>query len=270
MKEAVVNGVRIAYDTRGDGDPVFYVCGTGMPARTWDLLGGRERLIQNGFESIVFDNRGMPPSECPPAPYTVEEMASDAIGLMEHLGRGPYRLLGASLGGLIAQAVSLRRPDLVRCVVFMVGCGNYSAFARRFHTGLVELLRGGAPWPITFDRAFMLLSAVPGADLKNDEAVEQAISIAEAAFPEWTGPGRHGQFEANRSWAMEDHLGELADLRVPALVVAAEHDVWFPPSLMRQAADCIPHADYYEMRGVAHIGTDPSLGPRLLEYFRKN
>ncbi len=179
-------------------------------------------------------------------------------------------MLGASLGGLIAQTVSLRRPDLVRCVVFSVGCGNYSAFGRHFHTGLVDLLRGGAPWPISFDRAFMLLSAVPAPDLKNDKAVEQATAIAEAAFPEWTGPGRHGQFEANRTWAMEDHLDELADLKMPALVVAAEQDVWFPPALMRRAADRIPNADYHEMRGAAHIGTDPSLAPRLLEFFKKN
>ncbi len=267
MQEAVVNGIRIAYDTRGEGDPVFAICGTGMQSSAWDLS-GRDDFIKNGFESIVFDNRGIPPSECPPAPYTVEEMASDAIGLMEHLGRGPSRLLGASLGGLIAQTVSLRRPDLVRCVVFSVGCGNYSAFARRILTSVVELLRCGAPF--TFHSVVMLLSAVPGADLKNDEAVEQAISITEAVLPELTGPGVHGQWEADHTWAMEDHFEELANLTMPALVVAAEHDIWFPPVLMRQAADRIPQADYHEMPGAAHIGTDPSLLPRLLEFFKKN
>src|SRR5688500_6876944 len=119
MGEVAVDGVRIAYDVQGDGPPVLLIAGTGMPAAMWSVLIA-PHLLDAGYRVITYDNRGIAPSDVPPPPYTVEEMAGDAVAVVEGVGGGPVAVMGASLGGTIAQELTLRRPDLVAAVIFMV------------------------------------------------------------------------------------------------------------------------------------------------------
>src|SRR6266536_2028993 len=91
MPEAVVNGARLSYDVYGDGEPVLLVCGTGQRAFTWQFF-QVPALNADGYQAVTFDNRGIPPSDCPPAPYTVAAMAADAAGLIERMGIAPCRV----------------------------------------------------------------------------------------------------------------------------------------------------------------------------------
>ncbi len=143
MADVVVDGVRLVYEMQGDGPPVLLIAGTGMPAAMWSML-ATPHLLGAGYSVVAFDNRGIAPSDIPPPPYTVEEMAGDAIGLLEHLDLGPVAVLGASLGGTIAQNVALRRPDLVGAAIFMVGVGRVSALGAATIRALIELLE--LPW----------------------------------------------------------------------------------------------------------------------------
>ena len=102
MASVVVNGVRLAYEVSGDGDPVLLIAGTGMPASAWELHGA-PTLRDAGYRVITFDNRGTGDSDGPPGPYTVTEMAADTAGLLEHLGYGTALVVGLSLGGSIAR-----------------------------------------------------------------------------------------------------------------------------------------------------------------------
>src|SRR5688572_10208369 len=109
MAEVVVGGIKVVYEVSGEGPPIVLVCGTGQQAEMLHSFGAVGGLLEAGYQVITFDNRGIPPSDVPPPPYTVEEMAEDTIGLLEHLDRGPYVLHGTSLGGLIVQTVALKR-----------------------------------------------------------------------------------------------------------------------------------------------------------------
>src|SRR5688572_22810475 len=123
MPEATVNGVRLAYEVHGEGEPVLLICGTGQPAFSWTLH-QVPALTAAGYQVVTFDNRGVAPSEEPEGPYTVEGMADDAAALIEHLGIGPCRVAGYSLGALIAQELALARPELVRSAVLMATMGR--------------------------------------------------------------------------------------------------------------------------------------------------
>ena len=116
MAEATVNGVRLAYDVHGEGDPVLLICGTGQPAFSWGLF-QVPALTAAGYQVVTFDNRGMAPSDAPSGPYTVQGMADDAAALIEHLDLGPCRVAGYSLGALIAQELALARPELVLSLI---------------------------------------------------------------------------------------------------------------------------------------------------------
>ncbi len=68
MATTRVGAISLSYDVRGVGDTVLLICGTGAPAAMWDQAGLRPALDEAGYRTVAFDNRGMPPSDCPPAP----------------------------------------------------------------------------------------------------------------------------------------------------------------------------------------------------------
>ena len=254
--EVVVDGVRLVYDVQGEGPPVLLVCGTGMPAAMWSMLAAPP-LLEAGYTVVTFDNRGIAPSDIPAPPYTVEEMAGDAIGLLEHLDLGPVAALGGSLGGTIVQNVALRRPDLVGAAVFVVGVGQVAPMGVLTIRAMLELLEApGDPSPAVF-AALMAPTLLPPATWTDRDAVELATAMAGMFMP----PDRHGlvgQYHANLSWASGDHHEELAGLEVPALAFAAEFCTVFPPSAVRDAVSRMPNGRYVELPGVAHVALDES------------
>ena len=117
----------------------------------------------------------------------------------------------------------------------------------------VDLARALDPLPTSFDVADLLLSLHPMAQLQDDDdAVKITISLIEAAAP-WTNPGRLGQYQADLAW-LEDssRLDRLADITSACLAMAFEHDCWFPPRAVRQAAARIPGCQYTELPGLGH------------------
>lgn len=273
MGAVIANEVRLVYDVRGTGDPVLLVCGTGQRAATWDLA-GRPALDDAGYRTIAFDNRGTPPSGCPPPPYTVDAMALDTIGLVEQLEVGPVHLVGYSLGALIAQTVALRRPDLVRTAVLLFGGGNISPHARlRMEIGVALALERhpAAAHHDDLEAVDNLLAP----DRRHDEdAVAGALELARSLRGNPDPDGRAGQLTAGLAWARADHLTELASAEPPFLVVAAEHDANFPPGSLRRVADRIPDAELVVVEGSPHVPLAPehvrALGTAMLDYLDRH
>jgi len=103
----------------------------------------------------------------------------------------------------------------------------------------------------------------------DDDAVKITISLIEAG-PPWTNPGRLGQYQADLAW-LEDssHLDRLDRITCPCLAMAFEHDCWFPPRAVREAAERIPGCRYAELPGLGHgaplLAAD-QVNPILVEF----
>jgi pimeloyl-ACP methyl ester carboxylesterase len=251
MPNAIVNGISIDYSMVGAGPPVLLICGTGQPADLW--FAQVADLTAAGHTVITFDNRGCGRSQAPPAPYLVADMAADTAGLIDHLGLGPCDIIGYSLGGYIAQELAVTRAGLIRRLVLLAGAGPASAYAVARSRAAVDLARALDPMPVSFDVADLLLSLHSIAQLQDDDdAVKMTISLIEAAEP-WTNPGRLGQYQADLAW-LEDgsQLDRLSRITSPCLVMAFEHDCWFPPPAVREAARRIPGCRYTELPGLGH------------------
>lgn len=250
MPKADIGGVTLSYDVVGEGDPVLLVCGTGQPAFTWQLY-QVPALLAAGYRVVTFDNRGVTPSAAPPPPYTVAQMAADAAGLVEHLGLGPTRVAGLSLGAFITQELALARPDLVRCAVMMGTFGRQDLFRRAVTDSWVELDRSGVKAPRLYDvvsSTFMLFSP---STLDNDRGMRAIIDLS-LAQPSWEGPGRLGQHEADRAY--DERLEALAGITVPCTVIAFGHDMLTPVRLCREVAEAIPGCRYVEIPDTGHAG----------------
>lgn len=253
MAEVDLGDVTIAYDVAGEGEPVVLVAGCGQPAMAWQL-GLAPRLVEAGYQVVTYDNRGVEPSSSPPAPYSVDQMAGDALGLLDHLGlAGPVRLAGHSMGGWIAETLVERHPDRVRAAALMGSANAPTAWEKAITTVERDLARDYPDLPPLY-YATETLRYLPNHELQDDDVVGTWLAMI-GDLPPWPNPGRHGQYEACLAWSTDPaRTTAWPSLSVPCLVVAFEHDVDSPPAKARAAADAIPGARYVEIAGASHLG----------------
>jgi pimeloyl-ACP methyl ester carboxylesterase len=90
----------------------------------------------------------------------------------------------------------------------------------------------------------------------DDDAVDLGLAMASMLVP-GDPSGLLGQYQANLAWAERDHLDELAGLAQPALAIAAEHCLIFPPAQVQAAVARMPDARYVELPGAPHLPTSP-------------
>lgn len=109
--------VRLAYEVLGDTGPVLlFIQGLGYSRLGWGQGPG---LLAADFRVVVFDNRGVGESDAPPGPYSVAQMAEDAIAVLDAVGAERAHVLGISLGGYIAQELTVTHPERVEKLVLV-------------------------------------------------------------------------------------------------------------------------------------------------------
>lgn len=227
-------------------------------------------LVAAGYQVATFDNRGVAPSSSPPSPYRVEEMAADAVSLLDHLGwTDPVRVAGHSLGGWIAETLVLDHPARVRSAALMGSANKPTAWEIAITTVERDLARLDVDLPSLF-YATQTLRYLPIADIQNDEVVSTWLSFT-ADLPVWPNPGRLGQYEAALAWSTDpSRTTRWSEIVVPCLILAFEHDVDSPPEKARRAASIIPGCAYREIAGSGHIGIvthADQVAEHLIEYF---
>ncbi len=264
---ASANGVEIAYETIGDpsNPPLLLVMGLGMQLIHWDLE-LCEQLAERGFHVIRFDNRDAGHStkiDAPvpnirramlgrrvDAPYLLSDMAGDAFGLLEELGIEAANVVGASMGGMIAQTMAIERPERVLSLVsIMSTTGN-----RR--TGLPKLRVWGvlmrqAPrdrdaYIERFVRVFRTIGS-PGFPLEEERIRELAAATYERGHE---AAGTVRQLAA--IMASGDRTPRLRELDVPTTVIHGRADPLVPFRGGRATARAIPRARLIGVDGMGH------------------
>ena len=257
MARVKVGEIQLSFEVAGDGPSVVIVNGGGASVAQMKAIGANhQKIIDAGYKLIRFDNRGIPPSDAPPPPYTIEQMAEDTIGLLAYLDSGPYTIVGESMGGLITQTVALKRPDLVKSAVFIAGIGNSPLFAKVFSQAYLDLLKHGEV-PVSIMKALMLVVSIPPCHWDNDEVTAPVLEALSGFISASAGQTVLGHSTASCHWMTEDHLNELAGVEVPVLAIANEFDIYFPPSFVRKAVSKLPKAEFIEIEGAPHASMNP-------------
>ncbi|MGH8014531.1 MAG: alpha/beta fold hydrolase, partial [Candidatus Binataceae bacterium] len=114
------DGVKIRYEVRGQGQPLAMIMGFSGSSRTWGepLL----QQLETRYSAIVIDNRGTGESDKPDQPWTITDMAADAVAVLDALKLERAHVFGISMGGMIAQEFALNFPQRLRGLV--LGCTN--------------------------------------------------------------------------------------------------------------------------------------------------
>jgi pimeloyl-ACP methyl ester carboxylesterase len=114
MSTAEVGDIGLWYEEHGSGDPLLLVMGLAADSTAWLY---QLPDFSRRYRTIVFDNRGVGRSTKPLGPYSIHQMADDAVGLLDVLAVPRAHVVGVSMGGMIAQEIALRHPARVRGLV---------------------------------------------------------------------------------------------------------------------------------------------------------
>lgn len=237
-------GFRMYYEEHGSGFPLLLINGLGSDHVEWLH---QVKIFSRRFRTIVFDNRGAGDSGAPAGPYTTARMADDAAALLSEIGVGRAHVLGASLGGMIAQELALGHPEMVDRIVLACTSPGGEGSARPSPAALAAFVRspGG-------DREEELRRIIPFLytdrfSAEHPEEVEAFISrrLSRPGSPE----GYAAQMAAAVGHSAWERLGDIA---APTLVIAGSDDRLVPPVNSERIAQRIPDAKLVMLPGAPH------------------
>lgn len=240
------SGRRIFYDIVGDGPPLLAI--TGWTGSGKHFLASLDEVIRSRFTVIAIDNRDAGESDPEPAYYTIADVASDAIALLDALGVDRVHILGASMGATVALQAALDHPDRVDRLVLVSG-----------HAHNEPEHQAGDPLPPVpewwtddpVERWRRLLpeivspayrSRLTDADVDRDAEADRGNRVT------WAG--------AMRQMAMRSGLdmrGRLAEVQAPTLVIHGGMDVVVPPEHAEMLVAGIPGARLLMLPRAGHL-----------------
>jgi pimeloyl-ACP methyl ester carboxylesterase len=251
MPNVHANGIDIEYETFGDStsDPLLLIMGYGRQMIAWpDTFCAA--LADRGFHVIRYDNRDVGLTTMTHAPYTIDDMADDAAGLLSALGFTAAHVVGASMGGAIAQSLAIRRPEMVLSLTsIMSGPGRLDQtpsdpeVMRLIATDPPVADRAGA-----IERAVRIARAVGSPGMFDEARTRDAAARAWDRNPAYDGLERQGRAIA----AAGDRTDALHSVRVPALVIHGEADPLVSVDAGRRTAEAIPGARLLTVSGMGH------------------
>ena len=285
MPNAEANGIQIEYETFGDRSsrPLLLIMGLGGQMIFWDEE-VCEKLVEKGHYVIRFDNRdvglstkleeaGIPDviealqdslkGKRVQAPYTLDDMADDSVGLLDALGIEKAHVCGVSMGAMITQAIGIRHPSRILSLIPIYGS-----------TGNPELPR---PKPEITE---MLLTAPPTErEAYIEHRVKRLRMFAGPGFPfdeEWARKKGGESFDRNfypegiaRQYvAVLTHGNRkpaLASVTAPTLVVHGEDDPLVPVEGGKDTAEAIPGAELLIIEGMGHDLPHGGAWPRIID-----
>lgn len=237
----------LSYRVYGAGIPVLFLPPAGTRSDIW-LAYQVPAVVAAGYQAILADNRGTPPSPVPPGPYRLADFAADTADLISRLGLGPCTVVGASLGAMVAQELAVRHPEFVHAVALLGTRRHADAFRQMLARAAVERMLATAPVSHADVVAQLTQMFGPGT-LADDQAVADWSELIRR-FP-IRGDGPAAQYEAVMN---AEHSGSLSRIGCPCLVIAFGADVVTPPACCREVADTIPGCQYVEITGAGHLG----------------
>lgn len=273
------NGITIAYESFGPEyrETILLIMGAGAQLTAWpvDLC---DELANRGYRVIRYDNRdiglsthfdaaGMPDfaavvaaaqsGKPAPLPYTLYDLAKDAVGLMDALGIKKAHIAGPSMGGMIAQIIAAEHPDRTLSLTSIMassGKPGVPLFARP-----EVLTKIPPPGPegdkkAYIERQIKLLEQIGSPRSPIDEKVlrEWVVRDVERSYHP-AGEARHAA--ASLFAAFEDRRPKLKTIKAPTVVVQGEDDPLVPLEASRDVAENTPGAEFRLLPGMGHVIT---------------
>lgn len=275
MNIATVNGIELAWDSFGhaDAEPILLISGLGTQMIRW-TTSFCEGLAAKGYRVIRFDNRdagcsthfsasvtpnfgalaaALAAGRQPDVPYTLEDMAADAIGLLDALGIARAHVVGRSMGGMIAQVLASDHSSRVLSLTSIMSSTGNPALPQAAPDVMATMMRP-APDPADNPDGFLAVRLafarrIAGTGHPFDEEFHRAILLEEVQ--RCYDPGGVARQIAAMAVA-GDRRARLATIKAPTLVIHGTDDPLIPPPCGRDTALSIPNAIHLPIDGMGH------------------
>ena len=263
-------GINIEFETMGDSShpALLWIMGFGAQLTAWneDFM---QLFVDQGFYVVRFDNRdcglsykhdgvmvetdkvtmaammGDPP---PPVPYTLSDMALDAVGILDHLGIQRAHIIGASMGGMIAQTFAIEHPHRTASLVSIMSVPGDLAYGTPTDEALAGLLAPPPP-----DRDAYIESAATWAiwgSKKYFDLAEAKVRAGREYDRSFYPEGTHRQLAA--IYASGDRSEALTQLSTPTLVIHGTDDTLLTPSGGDRVAELVPGSVLLKVKDMGH------------------
>lgn len=246
MPRVEVNGIGIHFEEHGSGPPLVMIGGLGADTYLWSK---QIPAFSELFRVLVFDNRGSGESDKPDEPYSIPMFTADTLALMRALGIEKAHVMGASLGGLIAQELVVTHPETVDRLVLVCTTSNGPRSIRPSLWSLIPMLfrlrRTGDPAADT-RRAFSIFAHPRWMEANPDEVEEYVAWRVDHPQPRFAFKRQRG---AIKGFHREDRLGAIA---APTLIVHGDSDRIAPAANARTLGELIPNAEVVILEESGH------------------
>jgi len=240
-----VNDIEMYYEIHGEGFPLIVI-----PGLFGSSESGYARIFMEGFSSeykvILLDNRGTGRSDKPDIEYSIMMMADDISGLMDAILISKAHVLGASMGGAIAQALALNHPDKVLSLILCCTCcgsqrwyGSAPNPTTKEFWNFVESVARGQPPEMSveeYSEFFLRMFFTPSYIQENRDSLLRSMASIKYPTP-LVGRVRQAQAALNF-----DFCERLPEIKIPTIIMAAEDDVVVSPENSRFLAERISDA----------------------------
>lgn len=235
MTTLKANGIDIYYRQEGTGPDLLLIMGLGAHSGAWLL---NAPALAKRFRVTTFDNRGTGRTSAPDEPYSIRGMAGDTAALMDGLGIARAHIVGASMGGMIAQELAINYPEKIDRLV--IACSRAKAGELRKRIAIAQR----ALWEADIPRDVMAAIQQPwgstSAILQDEHLPMERLALAaKDPYP----VQKHAylrQLDATIAFDTTDRLGKIT---APTLVLVGAEDILTPPFESAELARAIPGAE---------------------------
>lgn len=236
MPNITVNQLDLHYELLGQGDPLLLIIGLSFSLLDWGT--DFPKRLSRHYQVILFDNRDAGQTSRTAQPYTLADMAEDAVGLLDALNIPAAHVFGISMGGMIAQQIALQHPHKLKKLI--LGCtmaGGACSYYGSPPDSLNDALNHN-PLDLLFPPAF--LQAHRDRLMDFFATTVPFHSTGEALGRQLTAMNRH------------DTCDRLHQITAPTLIVTGDADRTIPPENSAFLAKAIPQAELEIIPGAGH------------------
>lgn len=253
---------RLAFAEYGRGEPVLLLPPAATPARVWTLH-QVPAIVAAGYRAITLDARGThvaPPS----SPFRLADLVVDVSLLIAELELAPCLVVGASLGAMIGQELTLAHPDLVRAAVLLGTRSRTDFFRGKLTRAMAARARSGNP-PTELEALLLLSQLFSAATLADEHAAANLLTLFREFYAAGVGPAM--QYEAT---IIADRTAALSHVTRPCMVIAFADDSLTPPAACLEVVRTVPECRYVEIADCGHFGfleRPEQVNATLLDFF---
>lgn len=241
--KAKINGVEIAYTDQGKGTPVLLVHGYPFNRSMWDA---QVKALSTKHRAIAVDLRGHGESQAPTGTYTMDHLADDLKGLLDHLGIGQVVLVGFSMGGYVAFAFYRKYPQWVKALVLAdtrTPADTEQAKQGRENTAQTALKEGVTG--IAQNTAPRMVA--PSTAQSNPALMEKVLGIMRSTSVNGYVGDLRGMAER------PDSTATLAKIVCPTLILVGDQDGVTPPADSKAMSEAIRSSRLVTIPGAGHL-----------------